>query len=369
MDCATASPFVSTLHDGGDAPDDVVRHVDACPRCQAQLRESAEIAAHLRLTAAVDRLDPLPPLELPAATGESAPRTSNPWRGLLTAVRVPRFAAALVTAALVVSTVGWIRAYTADRTVTEFHFDVSTACTFEDGSGVESTGSTSTVIGSETTFFTSDPCRPGDIGIYAFAHPVEIRDGIVTLRLHAWSGPMEARRTPEVPRAAIVEYAYVPGQIISIPVPGGPPVSFTATIRERGITEALPASLEGLLPGADELSIRMPALLRDGESLVVRVNAGASVRAGDVVSLYAPGSGLFVFGLQPFEGASSGQAAGATIAFESGGRSYVLYSSLPVTGGEHPREIWVRHLPDYRPAAGRDELPGLMNGAPEGVVR
>ena len=81
-----------------------------------------------------------------------------------------------------------------------------------------------------------------------------------------------------------------------------------------------------------------------------------------------------MFSLDNFAEASQAQAAGATIAFASGGRRYTLYSSLPITNGAQPRTIWLRHLADYRPStrgapAGADDLPGLRTGDPATLLR
>lgn len=103
------------------------------------------------------------------------------------------------------------------------------------------------------------------------------------------------------------------------------------------------------------------------------INAGATSTRGHVTALYAPGAGLFLFGLDRFDGASPAQAGGAALTFEADGHSYTLYSTLPMTAGEQPRPVWVRYLGGYRPsehrsAISRDDLPSLGSGGLDAYV-
>jgi hypothetical protein len=128
--------------------------------------------------------------------------------------------------------------------------------------------------------------------------------------------------------------------------------------------------MASLLPKPDELAITMPALLRDGEEIVVTMNAGTTAKSGNVIRLYAPGSGLFEFGLDQFEGATAALTGGAALMFETDGHKYTLYSTLPMTGGEQPRRVWVRYVSGYKPSqrgapAASDELPSLGTGSPQ----
>jgi hypothetical protein len=374
MQCAAAAPFVSAFHDGLAVPPEAIRHISECPLCQAQLRDSAVIAADLRLTAAADRLSPLPALDLPAEASAVEPRRTS-WLqvGWTKPLHVPRIAAALVTVALVVSSLGWFRAQSAGRIETEFHYQITITCTDAQGGVTSSAGSGMMLVGSRTTMYSSDPCQREGHGVFAVIHPVRVRDGIVHLRMKAWRAPAGAApAAPTVSDDELVDYEYVQGRTVDLAVAGGPTMRFTATIRPRLQANQDRAPIATLLPAANELSILMPALIRD-RSVVVSMNAGTSIKADGVIGLYAPGSGLFVFGLQRFEGATEALAGGSVVSFESQQQKYLLYTSLPVTGGAQPRPMWVRHLPDYRPsargAAGGDDLPGLRSGTLEGVLR
>jgi hypothetical protein len=224
-----------------------------------------------------------------------------------------------------------------------------------------------TRVGSRTWLYTSNSCQPDGRGLLGAVEPASVHDGIVKLRVGFELADRDAGPDARVPAGALKEYDYIPGQALAIAVAGGPTLTLTATIQERGEAPAAPAPLETLLPKPGELAIAMPALIRDRQSLVVTMNAGSTVRAGHVAALYAPGNGLFLFAAARFEGANEAIAGGAAIAFTSEGHQYTLYSTLPVTGGDQPHTVWVRHMSDYRPSehgtfGGQDTLPGLGSG-------
>jgi hypothetical protein len=128
------------------------------------------------------------------------------------------------------------------------------------------------------------------------------------------------------------------------------------------------ATIAALLPKPGELVITMPALIRDGRDVVVTISAGTTSTGGSVTRLYAPGVGLFEFGLERFAGATEAIAGGAALTFDADGHKYVLYSSLPMTAGEQPHTVWVRYITGYRPSQhdplGNDDLPSLSMGTP-----
>ena len=379
MDCVTAGPFVSLIYDGISVPDEAARHVAGCSSCQGDLRGWAEGAARLRIAAAVDRLAPLPPLVFEDRAPVRA--ASRPfWRSWMSPMRIPRALAAAATVILVVSWAGWYRAETASRVIDELHFQTTFTCPFGPagaGGSVKNTGAGVQLVGSRTSFFTSSACHgSGRGGLVGVVDPVRVRDGILTLRL----GVAVVETRPAMPSpplqidpALLREYQFVTGQSIEIPVPGGPPLTFTGRVVQRAARSPAPSTIDALLPKPGELVITMPALIRDGRDVVVTINAGVTSSAGSITKLYAPGAGLFLFGLDRFEGATPAVAGGAALSFEANGHKYTLYSTLPMTAGEQPRSVWVRHISDYRPsqhgaAAGADDLPALGNITDVGSV-
>lgn len=365
MDCATAAPFVSMLCDGDAVPDEAARHIAGCADCQARLRDWTEAAARLRLLAVTDRLAPLPQLVLDDAVSVGTPPRRF-WRAWMSPVRVPRLAATVMTCALVVSSVGWFRAQTSDRTIYELHYELKWSC-MDRGGEVKSVSPGIERVGARTAFFSSNPCQVDHRGLLGIVEPLRVHDGILTLRL----GLSLADRWPSgkvtLDPADVHEYEFVSGQSIELPVPGGTPVTFTGTLVQRPDSRNERATIESLLPKSDELAITMPALLRDGRELVVTVNAGGTSKGDHVTALYVPGTGMFLFGLERFDGAREALAGGAALMFEADGHKYTLYSSLPMTAGEQPRRVWVRYLSGYRPSqhglAVPDDQPSLGTGS------
>jgi hypothetical protein len=372
MDCSDAAPYVSLLHDGEPVPAEAARHIAGCSVCRQSLREWFEVTAHLRLTAAADLAAALPPLALEGASG--ATRSAGWWRHLQTPLRVPRFAAATVTAALVVSSVGWFRAETGSRVVQQFRGEITTACDDPAGGRITSTATVTAIVGSRSTFFTSDPCHPGGGGLLGVVHPVSLSNGVVKLKLGAIRSAGLQGAAPDLTHLQLKDLDYIPGEELRLPVDGSPTTAtFVGQVTQR-VGPDEPASMASLLPREGELTMTMPAILDDGKTVVVTANAGGTARAGQAIAIYAPRHGLFVFSLDTFAEASEAQAAGATIAFASSGRRYTLYSSLPITSGAQPRTIWFRHLADYRPSTrgasgGADDLPGLRIGDPATLLR
>ena len=371
MDCATAAPFVSMLCDGDAVPDEAARHIAACAACQAALVDWTEAAARLRLLAAADRLTPLPSIALGSIASAAAPARSV-WRAWTSPLRVPRFAAAVAVAAIVVSSIGWFRAETAGRVLMEMPYELTIACP-SGGGFVTSTSGGTAYVGTRMQFATSDPCGTGGRGLVGLVEAVSVRDGVVRLRLGVSSTEAAAPAPPRVDPADVREYDYVSGQVIDLTRPGGPTITFKGTVRLRqaAAADAAPETMDALLPKDGELAITMPALLRSGTTVVVTMNAGTTVTGTNVIGLYAPGTGLFLFGLDRFDGAVQARAGGATLAFEADGQRYQLYSSLPLTNGPQPRTLWVRLLEGYRPSArgGQDDRPGLSTGTLSTFVR
>ena len=148
MDCSDAAPYVSLLHDGEPVPADAARHISGCAVCRASLRQWSEVTAHLRLTAAADLAAALPPLALPSTVG--SPDMPAWWRRWRSPLRVPRFAAAIVTVALVVSSVGWFRAETGSRVVHQFRAEIVTACDDPAGGRITSRATVTAIVGSRS---------------------------------------------------------------------------------------------------------------------------------------------------------------------------------------------------------------------------
>src|ERR1700761_6292951 len=96
MDCLAAGPYLGTLYDGEDVPEEAVKHITACVACRARLREHAAISSEFRILAAAET-QKLRPLSFPA----TLPAQSRAWFRFDRSVRVPRFALVMAIAVIV----------------------------------------------------------------------------------------------------------------------------------------------------------------------------------------------------------------------------------------------------------------------------
>ena len=96
-----------------------------------------------------------------------------------------------------------------------------------------------------------------------------------------------------------------------------------------------------------------PALLR-GERVLINLKMGAGAGPGlkgnPAVALYAPTEGLFLFALQPFEGATACDLILGRAECSLEGSVYTLFSGRPITGGNHESKIWFLRVPAYLPS-------------------
>jgi hypothetical protein len=141
---------------------------------------------------------------------------------------------------------------------------------------------------------------------------------------------------------------------------------------------------ESQLPTPDEISLRLPILVRDKTEIAAKeFSAGADIRdincRGDQpgkcgICLYSPGAGQFCFSIHPFAGSIMGIANMGAAFFNEDGHSYILYSASPITGGDQPRPVWILHRKDYRPSQNGgpksdDSLDGLSSGDLSGMLK
>jgi len=66
--------------------------------------------------------------------------------------------------------------------------------------------------------------------------------------------------------------------------------------------------------------------------------------------LYAPPEGLFLFALQPFEGAAACNVVHGRADCNLEGSVYTLFSERPITGSDQESKIWVLHMAAYLPS-------------------
>jgi hypothetical protein len=198
---------------------------------------------------------------------------------------------------------------------------------------------------------------------YVHGHPIaaairvkveRISDHEVVLRVRAVPAQMETnpRGTtlhPE-PKEVSLDHAgavhYGPGESLAIPIEGG-----TGTVYIKGdVMDHQPKLAFGspLEPGPDKMSVRSPVLLESDHLLGVFPGSSFTGNRAEGVTLSLH-QDEFTFALQPFPGAIKGEANWGEIKFKLDGNEYRLISAAPITGGDQPRPIWVRHSVSQAP--------------------
>jgi hypothetical protein len=162
-----------------------------------------------------------------------------------------------------------------------------------------------------------------------------------------------------------LELSYVPGQRLRIPMQGGGELLLSGELLPERPPDAMGPPLQR---SENELSLNEPVLIRDKE-LLLDWKGGSAMTEGEkaAVAIFDPSLGLFVFSLQPLEGAVPGQAYRGHVRFTLDERSYILSSASPITGGSKPRTVWIFHDPAYQPPQMMRSRDGVLRGYIMGV--
>ena len=183
-----------------------------------------------------------------------------------------------------------------------------------------------------------------------------IRDGVALVRVRAKSHPGTVDRQTserELKSALVREYAYVPMEKLSMPVDGGGMLSLVGAIADKAGNLSKPLAPHPVEPEPGQIMLMFPALLR-GDRVLTNLEMGAGTGPGlggnPAVALYAPSEGLFVFALQPFEGATACKVTLGRASCTLEGDNYTLLSARPITGGDQESKIWVLLVPKYIPS-------------------
>ena len=330
MNCQEARPFVSALNDGETVPKEAAEHIKGCAGCKEHLRDYAQIGVELRLAASTEPEGAMSP-------PPSLPERHRSWMQRLGGrVLVPRFAVGLALLCIAGLSLGL---GLARRQVPGpwFQFEVSNAL-----------GSVGGLLQAGEP--ASGGFLPGTDGkkIAFRVSAVEVRDDLV--RLQIWERAFVPKAGgPESAIQALADtrprtYEYVPGQKLAVPTNGAGKVALTGKVYHIRPTFWLMGG-QSVLPGPDELMIANSALIRDN-TLLGKMEGGASASNGNpAVGICVPPEGAFVFALKPFAGSEQAVAEYGQVRFDMDGHHYTLFSSLPVTGGPQPRNIWVYRAP------------------------
>jgi len=348
MNCSEAEPFVSVLYDGEPVPVEVADHVDGCPNCRACLRSYCEMGAELRLMAGK-----APHPTSPCALRDKLrlPYGSARLAFLRARVLVPRFALALLAAALLATSASIVilRAQSEARPLW-FQFGVT-----DRGLPVTLMGHVAQA-GSDYGWVIWRVDNPTGVHVAV----ITIKEKSVQLRIRARKLSREEADKGYSPKKELGdlqnhEFTYTVGEELDIPVEGGGMLALKGQVvdHQPKIAWGMPGE-----PGPDQIVLNGPLVI-SGETLLANLQS-AHVLAPDRNwggRIYVPGTGQIVIALQASPGAVQGEANWGDLKFTWQGRSYVVRTASPITGGDQPRAVWVTL--DSEHPWGRGERWGL----------
>ena len=359
MKCEDAAEFISALYDGEKIPKEAAEHLGECEACRARLSAYSATGAELRRMASLEERR-----EVKAGSWEKEARMRRNWwhKGRET-MRIPRFAFALMLAAIFLLSGGLVLVRArpgATGTVLwltsrlppdgkAFHCPVATD--LEPGSagcGHYMNMPGAGLLSLNIRFVRREGERV-ELGVqtrYENPRPV-------------FTGPAEDRLKDVAEQTVWIE----PGSKQEVSVAGLGPIEMTGEFMDH--QPPLFFTPEDTVdPGANEFRIVSPVLLR-GKELVFNfsgASSSGSENEDSAVDIYWPHEGRYIISTAPFPGAVEGQVNVSQIKFRLEGQDYVLLTAVPVTRSEH---VWVKHEPRYRPSehiSGASDDGGSIGG-------
>jgi hypothetical protein len=130
-------------------------------------------------------------------------------------------------------------------------------------------------------------------------------------------------------------------------------LSLVGAVADEAGNLSKPMALHSLWPRAGEISLMAPALLRDDRVMVnLKQGGGADrgLRGNPAIALFAAPEDLFIFALEPFEGATACEVLFGRAECRLEGSNYTLFSERPILAEDHQSKIWVLHVNKYIPS-------------------
>lgn len=346
MKCEDAAEFVSALYDGERIPREAAKHLGGCETCRERLSAYSAVGAELRRLASLDE-----GAELCRGAWEKEQRAAAKWwhKGKET-MRIPRFAFALMLAAILLLSGGlvMVRARAgATGPILRLMGKYSPK-----GKPFECYLATN---GEPVTDFCYCFSSLGHNPILSIGVRFLHRDGervelgVKTRYDNPYPERMTGRASDERLTDVAEESLWIePGEKHDVTVAG------LGTLEMAGdfIGHKPPFSFspeDTIDPKVSEFRMTGPVLIR-GKEVVVNM-AGASSgfedKPGSGNALYCPNEGRFLFSVRPFKGVVQGDVFGNQTEFHLEGQTHLLLTGAPPTGAEH---VWVKHEPDYNPS-------------------
>jgi hypothetical protein len=347
MRCEDAAEFVSALCDGEMIPPFAAKHIGSCEACAARLKAYAEVGAELRRIASLQALE----TEKVPLWGKARRITPNWWQKGWETMRIPRFAFALLLAAVVVLgsslTIVKVRAHT-------------------DGPVLMLTAKTArgqTVHCALSLLDTkSDPCdsvqgRNGSADYLGFRVISEQGDRIeLGVRARFVVTSQTNFSSDEMPNIPETQYWFHVGDKLQVKEDGSEPITVTGELMDHIPTSLAVGGTEQLDPNLNEIRFVSPVLVRgkavlfDFEDMTI-----ISDHKDSGLELTVPHDGRYLVSLSPLEGAAEGRVHDSRVTFQLNGQPYQFITGAPVARGE---QIWILHLPSEK-TSGQENEHGL----------
>jgi hypothetical protein len=356
MRCEDAAEFVSALYDGARIPREAAEHLGTCKVCQESMSAYATLGAEMRRAASLEET------ATKARSWEKQESTqSSWWRKSRETMRIPRFAFALMLAAIFLLSGGlvlvrarpgaggsvlWLVAKLPDGK--GFHCPLDTdGEPGSDGCGNYGMVSHAGLLSVNIRFLRREGERVA-LGVQTrYENPPPHFTGLSADRLKdvaeetVWIEPETKQEVPVTGLGRI--------ELTGAFIDHKPPLFF--------------APEDTVDPQAQEFRIVSPVLVRGKE--VVFNFAGASstgITPEANVVIYWPGEGRYLISAAPFKGAVEGRVNVSQVEFSLEGQDYTLLTAVPITRSEH---VWVKHEAGYLPSKrrpGADDSNGFLGG-------
>ncbi len=344
VNCEEAQEFVSALYDGQRVPKELADHVDVCPNCRERLRAYSRIGAELRLLAS--RAPTV------AAVPDRLARKVRPGRSKFLFIKgrmlVPRFAVVMTAGLFIVLTASLFTLHAQQSRPLWFQFAL-------DAQNPHPT---------DRTFKPQHAVRAGydDYWVWGNGPNNVVGTHIVVSTINSDSVQLAIRsRRYNATNADQIDvkkdlgdvsghtFTYYPGRPLEIPIEGGGTLVLQGQVLDhqpKFMMFGIP-----LEPNPDQLILSSPVLISGKTVLSDMKGANAIANGADKEAvLYAPGTGLLRFALQPSPGAIQGVASWGNLDFKLDGQSYRLLTASQICGGDQPHTVWVKNDAQFSPS-------------------
>ena len=336
MKCEHVAEYLSALCDGERIPADVAEHIGTCNTCGVRLQDYIAMGAELRRVASLEmQREPATPVW--ASMRKPAPASwSKGWETM----RIPRFAFAFAITVIAILgsslVVVGVHAHS-QGTVLMLSAKAPTGQSLHCAlSSVDQKWASCAMLDARYLLGLRLISMSGDqvvLGVRAKSTGATIGAGTYTISLQ------------DLEQVEEKQYEFRPGETLKIDVPGGGALVLTGELTDH-IPPLVSSGDMEIDPKPGELRIVSPIFLR-GDTVLHDFEGGTAIEGEqEVVRMYIPDQGLWIFSLQPMQGAVPGRINLNRILFQLDGQSYSVITGTPVA---RTQQIWILHDANYHP--------------------